>query len=337
MLNRPWFSPVDLAPAARRARYMSAILLVLIALGLRFTLTPFWGAQHAFTVFYPAVFLSAYLAGTRPGLVATALSAVLGFWAFVPPAFQVKPTSDAVGYMLFFAFNCTVAVVLIHGLTQSLFKISREQRRAETVAQGHADLFRELNERVSNHLQLVGGLLALQGAGELEPKLSAALAKASETSLFLARVHREVSGREAELVEFAPFAQALVAAKLVQLGQPVDRMVVESDELLLPHDQATSLGVALLECSGPLLAGRKPGRLSVRFESRRDSVVMRVTETGDAAGEMIRLADAYLLRSVVQQVGGRLSLSADASGHSLEVAFTMTPASPAPNLQSTVH
>jgi len=125
---------------------------------------------------------------------------------FQPPAFHLKPDAAGLPPLLLFIANATVSIYLVSGLNAALVRRAREQGRAEAAARHNADLFRELNERVAHHLQLVAGVLSLQADGEPEVRVAEALAKASATSLMLSRAHRECSGRADELVEFLPAA-----------------------------------------------------------------------------------------------------------------------------------
>ncbi len=65
-----------------------AALLPLLAILVQWA---FWPAIRPFAwfLFYPTVFLSSWIGGLRAGLVATALSTVLVWWFFIPPAFSL--------------------------------------------------------------------------------------------------------------------------------------------------------------------------------------------------------------------------------------------------------
>lgn len=311
-----------LRPLHGRKAYVVTAGLVIAALAVRSLLTPVWGSQHAYPAFYPAVLLSTYVAGRRAGLLATGLAAVIGYLVFVPPAFEVKLTLDAVGYMLFFVANGAVAVVLIAGLNETLTRLAREHEASRTLAQNHANLFREINDRVSHHLHLVACLLALQSNEEGEAQVSDALARASEASITLSRLHREWSGASDEPVAFLPFAKALLHAKLASLGQPPESIVLDGATFLAPVDQATSLGVTLLECATALLGRGQRGPVTIRIEERQGQVAFRVRERAAANGDLASVAEAQLLRAVVQQAGGRVSLHADREGALLQIAFS---------------
>ena len=72
---------------------------------------------------------------------------------FVEPAFAWKATPTVLAAFGFFSLVCAVAIVVITGLTGALRDVSRELGRAEAVADSHAGLFRELNERMTHHMR----------------------------------------------------------------------------------------------------------------------------------------------------------------------------------------
>jgi hypothetical protein len=57
---------------------------------MRWALDPVFASNHAYTVFYPIVLLSAYFLGARPAILAAALAAAIGYWRFDRPAFHIK-------------------------------------------------------------------------------------------------------------------------------------------------------------------------------------------------------------------------------------------------------
>jgi PAS domain S-box-containing protein len=95
-------------------RYLVAIGTVAAAFLLRLALGR-WGVQlPTYITFYPAVMLTALVAGMWPGITATALSALIVDYFLLPPqrTFQISNPSEAIGLALFSAmgvFMCLVA------------------------------------------------------------------------------------------------------------------------------------------------------------------------------------------------------------------------------------
>lgn len=322
-----FFADARWARAMRgRRAYVMAAALVLAAVAARAMMIPVWGGHHAYSGFFPAVLLATFVGGRRAGLAATALAAAVGYWVFLPPSLAFKLNLDSLSYTLTFLASCTVAVLLIAGLNETLARISREHEEARALAERHADLFREINDRVSHHLNLVASLLALQSEGEPSLEVSDAFARASEMSISLSALHREWAGASAEPVDVMPFAAALLRAKLASLRRPADGIVLEGESFQASPADATSLGVALLECAGALGGGA--GRLEIGLSSRDGEIgiVVRrpaalLSDDAPGAGDLAGLTEAPLLRAVVRQARGRMSLQEDGGRLSLRIAL----------------
>jgi PAS domain S-box-containing protein len=94
-------------------RYTFALLIGVVAVLLRLALTPYLvGAQ--FITFFPAVVLSAYLFGLRPGLLVALLCGVAGWYLFVEPvySFEVQNVSDIGTLTTYFATAAAIAILV---------------------------------------------------------------------------------------------------------------------------------------------------------------------------------------------------------------------------------
>lgn len=80
--------------------YGVAVLASLLALLLRFLLAPLLKENAPLLVFIIPVMISAWYGGLKPGLLATALSALIGCYFFVQPLFSLDITSVANGVRL---------------------------------------------------------------------------------------------------------------------------------------------------------------------------------------------------------------------------------------------
>jgi two-component sensor histidine kinase len=293
----------------------------------------------AYSAFYPAVILAAYAFGRGPGIAAAAGSAALGYWVFVEPAFALKAAPNVIAGFLFFAVTCTVIITLITGLTGALKAVSRELGRAQAVADSHAGLFRELNERMSHHMRLVAGVLALQAKGEPEPQVADSLKRAMERSLMISRVHRELGGRGDEAVAFDVFAASLARAVCTARDVPADRVVVEPSGLKLDVEEATSLGVALAECLSALFDVGVQGTLRIRFDAkdRQAEVAISQTSSDGSEGALVSVTNGYLLRAMTEQLGAAVALRADAAGSALVLSIPRGGAATGEKPAATLH
>ncbi|MDP3512183.1 MAG: ATP-binding protein [Sulfuritalea sp.] len=97
-------------------RLLLAMLPPLIALALQWTL---WAAiqPYAWLLFYPAVFVSAWIGGLIPGLLSTFVSAALARWFFIAPQFSFGAETPM--------SLVSIGVFLLMGI---LFSISHDRR-----------------------------------------------------------------------------------------------------------------------------------------------------------------------------------------------------------------
>ncbi len=296
--------------------------MVAIAFLVRFQFQDVLRGGLAYSTFYPAVILAAYAFGRGPAVAAATVSSLLAFFCFVEPVYAWKATPTILASFGFFVLVCAVAILVITGLTGALKSVSRELGRAQAVADSHAGLFRELNERMSHHMRLVAGVLALQAKGEPEPQVADSLKRAMERTLLISRVHRELGGRGEERVDFDAFAAALARAVSLSREQPADRVLVEPSGLELDTEEATSLGVALAECLGALFDTGIKGPLRIRFDARGRYAEVAISEAGEATeGALVSVTNGYLLRAMTEQLGAAVALRADSAGSALVLSI----------------
>lgn len=330
---QPWLSRhPTLAP------WLLTAALVALSFLIRLPLQPVLGGSLAYSAFYPAVILSAYAFGRGPAVAAALAGGALAFWCFVEPVYAWKATPQILAAFGFFTVTCGVAIVVITGLTGALKDVSHELGRARAVADGHAGLFRELNERMSHHMRLVAGVLALQAKGEPEPQVADGLRRAMERTLLISRVHRELGGRAEGPVDFDAFAAALARAVCIARNAPPERVVVEASGLELGVEEATSLGVALAECLSALLDTGVKEPLKVRFDVHGRRAEVAITETGEGAdGALVSVTSGYLLRAMAEQLGAAVALRADAAGSALVLSMPRPGEAEAAAQPSTLH
>ena len=296
--------------------------LVACAFVIRLPMQSVLSGGLAYSAFYPAVILAAYAFGRGPGVAAAAASATLGYWCFVEPVLEWKWAPNVLAGFLFFTITSAVIITLITGLTGALKAVSRELGRSQTIADSHAGLFRELNERMSHHMRLVAGVLALQAKGEPEPQVADSLKRAMERSLLISRVHRELGGRGEEAVAFDVFAASLARAVCAARSQPPERVTVEPSGLQLDVEEATSLGVALAECLSTLFDVNVQGTLRIRLDARGRGAEVAISQAGDGSeGALASVTNGYLLRAMTEQLGAAVALRADAAGSALVLSI----------------
>lgn len=121
-------------------RYLLAVVTVALAVLLRIVLTKIAGkGLPTYITFYPAVMVTAILAGFWPGILATVLSALFALVWLVPPygVFAIANLVDAVGVVLFLGMG-----LLMSGVAH-LYHKTRE--RATAALEASNEELRRLN------------------------------------------------------------------------------------------------------------------------------------------------------------------------------------------------
>lgn len=144
-------------PRPVRSRYLLALLPPVVAFGLE---VAFWSAiqPYAWLLFFPAVFVSAWIGGLMPGLVSTFFSAGIVWWYFMAPRYTSElGRLPAAGSVIVF---CMMGVFI--SLTHE--KLKKTARKA---ADAYASL-RASEQNLAVTLNSIGdAVLATDGEGRV--------------------------------------------------------------------------------------------------------------------------------------------------------------------------
>ncbi|HEX4915070.1 MAG TPA: PAS domain S-box protein, partial [Vicinamibacterales bacterium] len=140
------------------ARYIAAIGLVAVSLGLRLILSDYLGPNVPYLQFFPAILIASWYGGFGPGAVATIASALAALHWFLPPAgLALSATADAVSLTLFTMIG--VAIAALNG----------RLRDAHQVAQHETALAQSRAERLSAIINTtVDGIIVINARGIIE-------------------------------------------------------------------------------------------------------------------------------------------------------------------------
>ncbi len=314
---------------SRGGAYAATLALVLAGVGLRLAMDPLFASNHAYTVFYPVVILSAYFLGGRPAILAALLSATIGYWRFDRPIYGIKTDIDSLTSLAFFMMTSGVAIYFITGMARAVVEKTAAQAKAERLAQAHAALFGELNERVTNHLQLVAAVLQLQARDEPDQAVARALGEASARTMLISKTHRSLAGGNLagegrELLDFDAFARQLLEATLSNRNHPPVRIEFEDGGLWLSSEQATSVAIVLLECLNARLAADDPGLMRIALRGDRGMGKLRIIEVERPLEPLgTRPRGGSLIEAMVEQLRGRFSSRSAAEGRISELTFPL--------------
>lgn len=300
------------------ARYWAAAVLVLISVWVRLLLSPYLASGYGYTCFYPGVILSAYWLGARPGLMAAGLSTVIVYNFMGPAPFSFPTDGRAMVGLGFFVVSSLLLIHVLSTIRARLNTLTTKHAEVEALARGQAELFRDHAQRTTDHLQLISAILQIRARDETDPIVSRVLTNAATRTLVISRTHREFTGGSARRIPFEAFARKLVEAIAARGGLPSDRVSIAAGTCDVPLEQATSLGLVLLEYLNTLKAQGTAAALSVTLDEsgHERSLSLTVTE-----GESPAPADLPLFEAITEQLGGQLLITRGAPGGGVRITF----------------
>ena len=297
-----------------------AFLFFGASLGIRILFAP-WLDPLKFLTFYPAIAGATLLCGWPRGVFVLLLSAISSWYFFFEPtySFEIKDKSTfaaLIGFLLVGAF----LIVLVAGMSDLI-------QRLQTANKVQESLFRELQHRVANNLQIVVAML--QGAKrETTDKAAAeAIALAQDRVATMSELHRRLYDRTAYERGLAPLLVDVLREDFRDL--PVRVRVDIAPDLNLSLDQMTA--ILLLVNEAALNAAKHVFRKGVgttfKVELLRHSsggFCLLIHDDGPGMGPQPLGERPSLGMSIMQafarQLGGALSING-LRGTTLKVEF----------------
>lgn len=319
--------------------YGFAVVAFLLALIVR------WMADHAlplgfpFLTFFPAVILTTFFAGLWPGILVAVLSTLAAWYFFVPPdGFALDgPSALALG---FFILIVAIDIAIIHVMNIALSRVRQERARAKRAEQEASELaahrailFAELQHRVSNNIQIVSALLALQKADVKDETARRALTEASNRLATIGKIQRRLHDPENAQGNFAGFLSELVEDVVLASAPAGIRVAVDTTPMPLPTDKVIPAALVVAElvsnCLEHAFIGRPEG--AIRVEARMEQgnrVELSVSDNGtglppgfDAA--KVPSLGLRLVRLLTQQLGGDFTMVDTGAGAHARLCFSV--------------
>lgn len=250
--------------------------------------------------------------------MAAGLSAVIVYNFMGPAPFTFPTDGQALVSLGFFLVSSLLLIHVLSTIRARLNTLTTKHAQVEALALGQAELFRDHVQRTTDHMQLIAAILQLRARDEADPLVSRVLTNAASRTLVISRLHREFTGGDDRLIPFAAFARKLVEAVATRGGVPSSRVRIGGNAPDIPLEQATSLGLVLLEYLNTVNLQRATGALSFMLDDNgtERSLNLVVTE-----GEGPAPADMPLFEAVTEQLGGQLLIPPGAIRGSVRIIF----------------
>ena len=310
------------------------IVGVLLAFWLRFEVEDILKGGLPFVTFIPAVVLTTFVGGAVPGVLSAVASTLLGWYFFLSPArsFALEWPS---GPMTIGFFSGVVAldIYLVHVMVRTAERLQAARAQADALAERQRTMFAELQHRVANNMQFVSSLLALQKRQVAADPASApsALDEAAERLRTMARIHRRLYDPAAAKVGFGQHLREICTDLLEATGARNVVCLVEAQPAAdLPVETLITLSLIAAEAITNSLKHAwpegGPGTIRITLERPEPGrVALSVSDDGRGLPEDYDPAKGdslgqRIIRSLVQQLGGELSVAAK-SGTTTRVVF----------------
>jgi len=311
--------------------YALTILICVVALVLRWELDPLFPPGYPYLTFFPAVIISSFLFGPRPGILAAVLCGLMSWYFLIPPRLSFALESGTVTALLFYVGVVTVDIALVHLMQAANRRLAdtREDLRqmAEErglLAERTTVLFEELQHRVGNNLQMVGAVLALQLRNLQEPTARRALSDAAQRLQVIGNIQRRLYKPDGERVPLDAYIHDLVDKVRASSGREgISWTVLVEPGIILRPERAVPVALILSEAIANSLEhglpDRERGLIVVSAAREHGQVVLQVTDDGAGlpAGFDPERGDSIGLRIsrvLAQQIDAHYALEPSPSG-----------------------
>jgi two-component sensor histidine kinase len=319
-LSRSNLPRLRLTPGSTEA-YGFAVLCIALASLIRWGIGLFAGDGFVFASYYPAVLFATYAGGAVVGGFAALLSAVIGWWAFIPPHFAFTPFSLEINSRLLAFLLASALIIWGADRYRRLLTRLEEEEELRNLAVS------ELAHRLKNKIATIQSVISakLRDDPQTRNAIISLLSSLSATDdLIMATQGQGASFRDILNAEVGPY--------------DISRISMQGPDVFLPPKLAMTLALVLHELATNAakygaLAG-PVGKLDIRWalSDRRMTIDWRESD-GPVIGPMThRGFGTQLLSRALSQFDGTIDSQFQPTGLicAMSLAVPSEPDLPAP-------
>lgn len=265
--------------------YGAALLLTGVALISRLALSDMLPPGFPFLTFFPVVMICAFLFGRGPGILCAFTSGMAAWYFLLSPVHTLTLNIGNAMALLFYLLVVTVDIILIDLSMRFARAAVRQREVSRQLAETRQLLFRELQHRVSNNLQVIGALLSAQRRRVTDPEAQMAIEEAATRLTVIGEISRELYHPDGEQADMAEFLRRLSEAVMRASGRSdvTCRLAVDGPLTLLP-DQAVPLALVMTEALSNALEHGLPDRAGLitvtLHREGRDGLILSIEDDG---------------------------------------------------------
>jgi two-component sensor histidine kinase len=267
--KKRWIEQLPLARNRPMHATIATLAIIVTAWLLRMITNPLLPSGFPYVTFFPAVIVTSFLFGVRLGSVSALVCGLLAWYFFIPPAGSFALTHGAGFALAFYVFVVTTDLALVHWMQFANRQLAREREVNRTLADTRELLFRELQHRISNNLQVAASLLMMQRRQLDDAGAKAALEEAGGRLALIGRISRHLYDPSGAAQPLLPFLDELCRSVLDASGRSDVNLELSGDEQLrLVPDAAVPTALIVAEAVANALehgfAGRA-GHIRIRI------------------------------------------------------------------------
>lgn len=297
--------------------YGLAIVTFAAALLLRIYLRDTLPPGFPFLTFFPAVIVTAFLAGLRPGLLCATLSGLAAWYFFIPPLNSFGLDGASAIALGFYIFIVAVDITLIHLMHSAADDLRGEKQVTEALYDQQRTMFQELQHRVANNMTFVAALLHLQKRKVIaDPSTaSSALDEAQSRIETMSRIHRRLYDPASVDLPVAQYFQEICSDLLQATGAKNIVCMVDMPTIRLDIARLTTLSLLVTELVTNSLKhafADNGGTITLKLEQLDPArLALTVSDNGRGLPKGVDLADSKglgtrIVQSLAAQLGGEL-------------------------------
>ena len=301
---------------------LGALAIPGAGLAMRLLANPVMPSGYPYVTFFPMVVIASFLLGWRNGAIAAVASGLAAWYFFIAPERSFHFDGGVAMALVFYVFVVATEVLLIHWLQVFVATAARERETSRMLAENRELLFRELQHRVSNNLQVVAALLSLQKRDITDEKARAALDEAATRLALIGKIGRQLHDPNGAQLGMKPFLDSLCSDLLEASGRT--NIVFHSDVtdgITLDPEAAIPMALIVAESVSNAIehgfADDRSGRIDIRFgRSSPDRVMLEVKDSGRGLPPGFSLENSKSLglriaQTLSRQLGGEFMLLDD--------------------------
>lgn len=291
--------------------------MVAIALLVRLAADGVLPPGFPYLTFFPVVLLTSFLFGAELGAVAAVLCGLFAWYFFIPPVHTMTLSVGSAVALIFYAFVTATDIAIVYWMQNANSHLRRARERNRVLATTRELLFRELQHRVSNNLQVAAGLLTLQKRRIDDADARAALDEAARRIGVIGRISRHLYREDGGAISLGELLGPLVADVVEAGGKQVDVAIHDPAGLLLPPDSAVPVALVVAESVANAIehgfAGRAGGRITLTCGQAEGALRITVHDDGEGLSPDFDIKASSSLglgiaRMLADQLGGSFRL-----------------------------